>query len=121
MTDTLITTAAIIMTGTTIGTETSQAGMTPSRGGHSLPTRCCRGASEREVMPQSERCNQCDQALIKIDNRGEQLVGCLTCNLWAPPSASVGSDLARKTFGRCISYVTADCADLWPAGPKPGA
>ena len=83
MTDTLITTAAIIMTGTTIGTETSQAGMTPSRGGHSLPTRCCRGASEREVMPQSERCNQCDQALIKIDNRGEQLVGCLTCNLWA--------------------------------------
>jgi hypothetical protein len=34
-------------------------------------------------MPQSERCNQCDQALIKIDNRGEQLVGCLTCNLWA--------------------------------------
>lgn len=47
-------------------------------------TRYCRGdASEREVMSQSERCNQCDQELIKIDNCGEELVGCLTCNLWA--------------------------------------
>ena len=29
------------------------------------------------------RCNQCHQALIEIDNRGERLIGCLTCNLWA--------------------------------------
>jgi hypothetical protein len=29
------------------------------------------------------RCNQCKQALIEIDNRGERLTGCLTCNLWA--------------------------------------
>jgi hypothetical protein len=28
------------------------------------------------------RCNQCGQKLIEIDNRGERLVGCLTCNLW---------------------------------------
>jgi hypothetical protein len=31
----------------------------------------------------NERCNQCDQQLIDIDNRGERLFGCLTCNLWA--------------------------------------
>jgi hypothetical protein len=30
----------------------------------------------------AERCNECDQRLIEIDNRGERLVGCLTCNLW---------------------------------------
>ena len=27
-------------------------------------------------------CNQCKQALIEIDNRGEQLTGCLACNRW---------------------------------------
>lgn len=30
----------------------------------------------------ANRCNQCGQELIEIDNRGERLVGCLTCNLW---------------------------------------
>jgi len=28
-------------------------------------------------------CNQCKQPLTKIDNYGERLTGCLTCNLWA--------------------------------------
>jgi hypothetical protein len=28
-------------------------------------------------------CDQCKQALTEIDNRGERLVGCLTCNLWS--------------------------------------
>ena len=31
----------------------------------------------------AERCNQCGQEVIEIDNRGMRLVGCLTCNLWA--------------------------------------
>ena len=30
-----------------------------------------------------QRCNQCGQELIEIDNREEHLIGCLTCNLWA--------------------------------------
>jgi hypothetical protein len=30
----------------------------------------------------SSCCNQCAQALIEIDNYGERLTGCLTCNLW---------------------------------------
>ena len=32
---------------------------------------------------QAERCNQCGQEVMEIDNRGMRLVGCLTCNLWA--------------------------------------
>jgi hypothetical protein len=27
------------------------------------------------------RCNHCKMPLIEIDNRGERLIGCLTCNL----------------------------------------
>jgi hypothetical protein len=30
-----------------------------------------------------DRCNHCKQALIDIDNRGERLAGCLSCNLWS--------------------------------------
>ena len=29
-----------------------------------------------------EHCIECKQPLIEIDNRGKQLVGCLTCNEW---------------------------------------
>jgi hypothetical protein len=29
----------------------------------------------------SARCNQCKQPLTEIDNRGERLTGCVTCNL----------------------------------------
>jgi hypothetical protein len=36
-------------------------------------------------VTRTERCNQCGQELVEIDNHGEQLVGCLTCNLWAAP------------------------------------
>jgi hypothetical protein len=28
-------------------------------------------------------CNQCTQPLAEIDNHGERLTGCLTCNLWS--------------------------------------
>jgi hypothetical protein len=28
------------------------------------------------------RCHNCGQELIEIDNGGERLIGCLTCNLW---------------------------------------
>ena len=41
-------------------------------------------------MPQKvsmERCHNCRQELVEIDNRGERLIGCLTCNLWAPADA----------------------------------
>jgi hypothetical protein len=30
-----------------------------------------------------DRCNHCQHELITIDNRGEQLTGCLPCNLWS--------------------------------------
>ena len=28
-------------------------------------------------------CHNCGQELMEIDNRGERLIGCLTCNLWS--------------------------------------
>jgi len=30
-----------------------------------------------------KRCHYCDQELIEIDDRGQRLTGCLTCNLWS--------------------------------------
>jgi hypothetical protein len=35
------------------------------------------------VSPTMDRCNHCKQELIEIDNRGERLTGCLSCNLWS--------------------------------------
>ena len=32
-------------------------------------------------MP-SNRCKQCDQPLVEIDNYGERLMGCIKCNRW---------------------------------------
>lgn len=29
------------------------------------------------------RCRHCKMPLIEIDNHGERLVGCPTCNLWS--------------------------------------
>jgi hypothetical protein len=34
------------------------------------------------------RCHNCDQELIEVDNRGQRLVGCLTCNLWTAPTGT---------------------------------
>jgi hypothetical protein len=40
--------------------------------------------SEPGVMIRTmDRCNNCRQALIEIDNRGRRLIGCLTCNQWS--------------------------------------
>jgi hypothetical protein len=30
----------------------------------------------------AETCTECKQLLIEIDNRGQRLRGCLTCNKW---------------------------------------
>jgi hypothetical protein len=37
------------------------------------------GGREASAM---NRCKQCDQPLVEIDNWGQRLTGCLTCNLW---------------------------------------
>jgi hypothetical protein len=55
----------------------------PGAGTPGLPTvlGCgrtdCRGGA---AMPGT--CHECKRPLIVIDNRGENLVGCLSCNLW---------------------------------------
>ena len=43
------------------------------------------------------RCHNCGQELIEIDNQGERLTGCLTCNLWAPAK---GIELGQAFRGR---------------------
>ena len=34
-----------------------------------------------------DRCHNCGQELVEIDNRGELLTGCITCNLWTAGDA----------------------------------
>jgi hypothetical protein len=41
------------------------------------------------------RCNHCKQALIEIDNRGERLTGCLSCNLWAADNSKGWKQLSE--------------------------
>ncbi len=34
-------------------------------------------------MPDETRtCHECKRPLIEIDNHGERLKGCMTCNIW---------------------------------------
>ena len=49
------------------------------------------------------RCHNCGQTLIEIDNHGQRLTGCLSCNLWSAKRASGGRGSPRKTCERCIS------------------
>ena len=30
----------------------------------------------------SDRCRECKQPLVEIDNRRRHLIGCMTCNIW---------------------------------------
>ena len=45
------------------------------------------------IMPDEDGiacCNQCKQPLIQIDNCGDLLTGCLSCNLWAASDEAEG-------------------------------
>jgi hypothetical protein len=44
---------------------------------------------------------------MEIDNRGERLMGCLTCNLWAVLIVRGGQGLAKRTSAPSISYASA--------------
>jgi hypothetical protein len=54
------------------------------------------GGTGIEPVTMTERCNQCDQELIQIDNRGERLVGCLTCHLWVAADSELWIRLSEK-------------------------
>jgi hypothetical protein len=43
-----------------------------------------------------DRCYNCGQELIEIDNRGEHLTGCLTCNLWTSNDAKGWTRLSEE-------------------------
>ena len=47
-----------------------------------------------------ERCHNCGQPLIEIDNHGERLNGCLTCNLWTAGDATGWTRLDAALGGR---------------------
>ena len=66
----------------------------------------------------AERCNQCGQELIEIDNRGERLVGCLTCNLWAAPNNAV-DEAGRRGPSRPSSPTSRRVTLKKGARPKP--
>jgi hypothetical protein len=43
-----------------------------------------------------DQCNHCRQALIGIDNRGERLSGCLSCNLWSASGETLWIELCAE-------------------------
>jgi hypothetical protein len=57
----------------------------------------------------THNCKECGQPLIEIDNRGQHLIGCLTCNEWH------GED------GNPIKLSVEDLAALHELRRKPGA
>ena len=54
------------------------------------------------------RCHNCGQELIEIDNRGERLTGCLTCNLWAGEEGKRWIGFQWKISAPCTSCDMAD-------------
>jgi hypothetical protein len=50
---------------------------------------------QRDVR-RMDRCNHCKQELIEIDNRGEQLTGCLSCNLWSASGEKLWITLSKE-------------------------
>ena len=47
-------------------------------------------------MPGS--CNRCGAPLIQIDHDGDQLTGCLTCNVWRGDKAAFIIELAVEDW-----------------------
>jgi len=52
----------------------------------------------REVdgMSDTLHCRECKQSLVEIDNCGELLRGCATCNIWWPLGGGMGVILSKK-------------------------
>jgi hypothetical protein len=48
------------------------------------------------LMRPMDRCNHCQQELIEIDNRGERLAGCLSCNLWSVAGEKLWMALSKE-------------------------
>ena len=46
------------------------------------------------AMTALRHCTECKQSLIEIDNRGELLRGCATCNIWWPLEGGMGVKLS---------------------------
>jgi hypothetical protein len=56
-----------------------------------------------------DRCHNCGQELVEIDNRGVRLNGCITCNLWTAGDGKGWIRLSEEDLrARCTSCDTAD-------------
>jgi hypothetical protein len=63
--------------------------------------------AERAVMDADRItcCNQCKQPLIEIDNGGERLKGCLTCNLWSTVDRKLWKRLSKEDLRALYALV----------------
>jgi len=43
-----------------------------------------------------DRCHNCGQELVEIDNRGQRLTGWITCNLWTAGDAKGWTRLSEE-------------------------
>ena len=49
-----------------------------------------------------DQCNHCQQELIGIDNRGERLTGCLSCNLWSASGEKLWIELSSVDVAHAL-------------------
>jgi plasmid replication initiation protein len=63
--------------------------------------------AERAVMDADRItcCNHCKQPLIEIDNGGERLKGCLTCNLWSTVDRKLWKRLSEEDLRALYALV----------------
>ena len=52
-----------------------------------------------------DRCHNCRQEFLEIENDRLRLTGCLTCNLWAPVEGDRWCSYLKKISARFISCV----------------
>jgi hypothetical protein len=53
-----------------------------------------------------DRCQNCGQDLIEIENAGLRLTGCLTCNLWAAVEGDRWVRLSEEDLPRASSVAS---------------
>ena len=61
-------------------------GPTPEAAKEAAVNKCI-APTEADEDSALDRCHNCGQELVEIDNRGQRLNGCITCNLWTAGDA----------------------------------
>ena len=61
-----------------------------------------------------DRCNHCQQELIGIDNRGEQLSGCLSCNMWSASGDKLWIELCSEDLRALHAFRQSETSNRMP-------